>query len=59
MPSAFTGNIMEGKIAFPTSTLGLLVNRLGVVMPIRFSVIPESGDPYKQDIKHRFKIRRR
>ena len=34
MPSAFTGNRIEGQIAFPTSTLGLLVNQLIMVIPI-------------------------
>ena len=40
MPSEFTVNIIEGKIAFSTSTLGLLVNQLSICMPIRVSGIP-------------------
>ena len=40
MPSAFTGNIMEGQIAIPTSTLGFLVNQLSMVIPIRVRGIP-------------------
>ena len=33
---------MEVQIVFPTSTLGLLVNQLSMVMTIRFSGIPEN-----------------
>ena len=39
MPLAFTGNINEGKIAFPTSTLVFLVHQLSMGMPIRVSDI--------------------
>ena len=42
MSSAFTGDIIEGKIAFPTSTLGLPVKQLSMGMPIRVSGIPEN-----------------
>ena len=41
MSSAFTGSIIESKIALPTPTLGLLVKQLGMLMPIRVSSIPE------------------
>ena len=39
MPSEFTGNRMEEKIAFPTYTLCLLVNQLSMGMRIRVSGI--------------------
>ena len=42
MPLSFTVNIMEVKISFPTSTIGLLVNQLSMIMPIRVINIPEN-----------------
>ena len=40
IPSAFTGNRMEGKITFPTSILGFLVNQLSIGIKIIVINIP-------------------
>ena len=42
MQSAFIGNILEVKIAFPTSTLGLLINQMILGMTIRVISITEN-----------------
>ena len=39
MPSAFTGNIIEGEIVFPTSKLVFMVNQLSMGMSIIVSGI--------------------
>ena len=52
IPSEFTGNRMEGKISFPTSTLGFLLNQLSMRIPIRVSCIPGIGYTDTQYIYH-------
>ena len=42
MPSAFIGNIMETQIALLESTLGLMENKLSMVIPIRVREIWEN-----------------
>ena len=55
IPTKSTGNIIEGKITFPTSTLGFLVNQLSMGMPTRVIGILEIVNKDTQYIKHKEK----